>query len=80
MGGFAKLLGQCSAIMAELWSVFEGLKLTKMPVLRKVEINAISIEIVHAIEKERSKKDDGLNLIIQIQRLFENHETVVKTV
>ncbi|KAI5399221.1 hypothetical protein KIW84_064558 [Lathyrus oleraceus] len=51
LGGFAKLMGQCSVFMVELWGMFEGLKLTKFIELRMVEINIGSIDTVHAIEK-----------------------------
>lgn len=49
--GFEKSMGYCDAFMAELWGVVEGLNLTKLLGLRRVEINVDSMDIVHAIEK-----------------------------
>jgi hypothetical protein len=46
LGGFAKGVGNCSAFMAELWGVFEGLALAKRMGLRKIELHIDSAVVV----------------------------------
>lgn len=49
--GFTKFLGECNALLAEFWGVFEGLKLTKPLGLRRVEVNVASTIVIKAIEE-----------------------------
>lgn len=50
-------------IMAELWGVFEGLKLTSGLGLINVVIDVDSMEVVLAIEKCHAKAREGESLI-----------------
>ncbi|MCI21595.1 ribonuclease H protein, partial [Trifolium medium] len=38
LGGFAKCVGLCSAFVAELWGVYEGLRYAHRKGFRKVEL------------------------------------------
>ncbi|MCH80696.1 ribonuclease H protein [Trifolium medium] len=52
LGGFAKGVGDCSAFMAELWGVFEGLSYARRLGFMAVELNidsvTVEVNIVHA--------------------------------
>lgn len=65
-GGFSKPLGNYSAFEAELWEIYEGLKLTKRLEFKMVEINVNSKIIVKILENGNAMIIDGYALIKQI--------------
>ncbi|PNX90324.1 ribonuclease H, partial [Trifolium pratense] len=51
-GGFAKNLGLCSAYVAELWGVFEGLKYAIQKGYNKIEVNVDYMVVDHVIRSK----------------------------
>ncbi|MCI44373.1 ribonuclease H protein, partial [Trifolium medium] len=47
--GFTKGLGACSAYVAKLWGVLEGLKMARVCGVRKLEIHIDSMVVVTSI-------------------------------
>lgn len=47
--GFSKNLGWCTAFVAELWGLWEGLRLAHGMGLKKIEVNLDSQSVVHCI-------------------------------
>lgn len=43
ISGFSKNLGSCNVILAEIWGMYEGLKITKSLGLRRVDVNVDSL-------------------------------------
>jgi hypothetical protein len=52
LGGFAKGVGLCSAFVAELWGVYEGLRQAYRLGFRKVELNIDSEAVVRVLKKK----------------------------
>jgi ribonuclease HI len=50
-GGFAKGVGDCSAFVAELWRVFEGLEYARRLGFVNVELNTDSVTVVISAKK-----------------------------
>ncbi|GAU49448.1 hypothetical protein TSUD_137920 [Trifolium subterraneum] len=59
LGGFAKGLGTCSGLVAELWVALEGLKLAWKKGYKRVELQIDDKDIVKAINKEVLIKAEG---------------------
>ncbi|MCI52232.1 hypothetical protein A2U01_0073476, partial [Trifolium medium] len=53
LGGFAKGVGTCSAFVAELWRVFEGLTYANIMRFMAIELNIDSVVVVHVIKTGR---------------------------
>jgi ribonuclease HI len=70
-GGFAKHLGKCSAYVAELWGVLEGLQYAWQLGYRKLEINVDSIVVVQVLKKGGTCSAMGLALVKKIKRLIQ---------
>ncbi|MCI24501.1 ribonuclease H protein, partial [Trifolium medium] len=71
LGGFAKFLGACSAYVAELWGVLEGLNLARRLGFRAVELHVDSDVVVQVIHSGVSKSSMGRMLLWKIRRLIE---------
>jgi ribonuclease HI len=71
LGGFAKHVGLCSAFMAELWGVYEGLRYASRMGFMKVELNIDSEAVVQVIKARRVCSSSSNALIKQIRRLLD---------
>ncbi|GAU13938.1 hypothetical protein TSUD_262650 [Trifolium subterraneum] len=71
LGGFAKGVGECSAFIAELWGVFEGLSLAKRMCFRKVELHIDSVAVVQVISTGKLKSKLGWSLVLNIRKLLD---------
>jgi ribonuclease HI len=69
LSGFAKSLGTCSVMVAELWGVFEGLKLAWEKGHKLVELQMDAKEIVKALNSDVPPKAEGWSLCKRIWRL-----------
>jgi ribonuclease HI len=70
LGGFAKGVGDCSAFVAELWGVYEGLRQVYKMGFRKVEVEVDSETVVQVIKSGCSKSPKGSSLIKRICQLL----------
>jgi ribonuclease HI len=70
-GGFAKHVGSCSAFMAELWGVLEGLKYARSLGLQMIELNVDSLAVVHVITTGITTSSIGFAMVKRIRRLLE---------
>ncbi|MCH81151.1 putative non-LTR retroelement reverse transcriptase, partial [Trifolium medium] len=68
IGGFSKFLGTCSAYVAELWGLLEGLKYTWKLGFRKVELNVDSVAVVKVIKEGGTASNMGYSLVKEIRR------------
>ncbi|PNX58030.1 ribonuclease H [Trifolium pratense] len=71
IGGFAKNVGLCSAFIAELWGVLEGLRYVHRLGFKKVELNIDSEAVVRVIQNRRSNSSMGSSVMKQIWRFME---------
>ena len=69
--GFSKGLGACSAYVAELWGVFEGLKLALSHGFLRVELLVDSQVVVNTISFAKGGSPTGRTLVQNIRRLLE---------
>ncbi|KAK2403852.1 Polynucleotidyl transferase, ribonuclease H superfamily protein [Trifolium repens] len=65
-GGFAKHVGSCSAFMAELWGVLEGLKYARSLGLQVIELNVDSLAVVHVITTGITTSSMGFAIVKRI--------------
>jgi ribonuclease HI len=72
LGGFAKGVGDCSAFVAELWGVFEGLSLAKRMGFRKIELHIDSVAVVHVISARNTNNKSAWSLQLNIRKLLES--------
>lgn len=63
--------------MAELWGLFEGVKLLHSRGILKVEVNIDFTKFLKAIERRGASVIESLSLINRICKLFDNLEVVV---
>jgi ribonuclease HI len=49
MAGFTKALGDTTAYMAELWGIYEGLKLAKQRGVARLELRTDSQVMAHSL-------------------------------
>jgi ribonuclease HI len=70
LGGFAKGVGLCSAFVAELWGVFEGLSLAYRLGFRNVELEVDSETVVCVIKTGCLKSNGGYSLLKRIKQLM----------
>jgi ribonuclease HI len=79
LGGFAKYLGICSAYVAELWGVLEGLRYARNLGFTRIELNVDSSVVDHVLRRQGNNSPTGSALINQIRRLMDlDWEVVVK--
>ncbi|MCH79931.1 ribonuclease H protein, partial [Trifolium medium] len=72
LGGFVKGVGSCSAFVAELWGVLEGLCLASRMGFTNVELSINSQAIVHVIQAaDRMQGSAGCAVLKKIQRVME---------
>jgi ribonuclease HI len=71
LGGFAKCVGLCSAFVAELWGVYEGLRYAHRLGFRRVELHIDSETVVRVVEKRSTMSSAGSSLLKQIWNLLE---------
>ncbi|KAK2373854.1 Polynucleotidyl transferase, ribonuclease H superfamily protein [Trifolium repens] len=71
LGGFAKGLGECRVMVAELWGAFEGLKLAWERGYKKVELQLDAQNVVKVINKDLHAKAEDWSLCKKIWRLLE---------
>jgi ribonuclease HI len=71
LGGFAKGVGVCSAFVAELWGVLEGLQYARRLRFMAVELNIDSVTVVQVIKTGKLSSPIGLPLVKQIRRYLE---------
>jgi ribonuclease HI len=73
LGGFAKGVGLCSAFVAELWGVYEGLRQAYRLGFRKVELNIDSEAVVRVLKKGSSTSASGCSLLKRIRNLLQKN-------
>ena len=67
--GFARNIGICSSVTAELWAIYEGLLLTWDKGFRKVVLESDSRVAVGFITGDNVRVDKNYNLIMQIKNM-----------
>jgi ribonuclease HI len=77
LGGFAKGVGLCSAFVAELWGVYEGLRQCHRMGFRKVELDIDSMAVVSVLKNRRSSSSSGCSLLKRIWRLMQ-HDWIIE--
>jgi ribonuclease HI len=70
LGGFSKSIGRCSAFIAELWGVLEGLHYVKRLGFTKIELNIDSEAVVRVVRTGRSQSAAGSVLVEQISKMM----------
>jgi ribonuclease HI len=71
LGGFAKNLGRCSAFVAELWGVYEGLSYVRRLGFREIMLDVDSSYVAHVLTKGVTDSIMGRSLVTAIRRLLE---------
>eukprot|EP00258_Populus_trichocarpa_P027694 XP_024443713.1 uncharacterized protein LOC112324533 [Populus trichocarpa] len=66
IGGFARNIGICSSVNAELWAVYVGLQLAWDRGFRKVDLESDSKVVVGLINGDSVRVDRNYNIIMQI--------------
>lgn len=67
LGGFANIIGICSAYFAEFWGVLEGVRLALRLGFKSIEVNMFSLQVVKYINAKDSSNTMGRNLIPKIR-------------
>ena len=70
IGGFARNIGICSSVTAELWAVHDGLQLTWNTGIRRVVLESDSKVVVKLIKNGSGGVDTHYNLIMQIKAML----------
>ena len=70
IGGFARNIGFCSSVTAELWAIHVGLHMTWDRGFRKVVLESDSRVVVEIIKGDTMRVDRNYNLIMQIRGLM----------
>jgi ribonuclease HI len=76
LGGFAKCVGLCSAFIAKLWGVVEGLRFAHCLGFKKVELNIDSEAVVRVVNNGTSSSVMGYSLLKRIRTLLAMDWTV----
>jgi ribonuclease HI len=71
--GFAKALGDTTAYMAELWGIYEGLKLAKHRGTTRIEVRTDSQVIARSLKERRKGSRMGCTLMQKIRRLLDGN-------
>ncbi|MCI20290.1 ribonuclease H protein, partial [Trifolium medium] len=69
LGGFARKLGSCSALMAELWGILSALQLAKEKGYRKVILESDSTVAIDLIVKDYPDNHPCATIVSFINRL-----------
>ena len=69
IGGFARNIGICSSVTAELWAIYVGLHMTWDKGFRKVVLESDSRVVVGLINGDTVRVDRNYNLIMQIKEV-----------
>jgi ribonuclease HI len=77
IGGFAKFIGDCSAFVAELWGVLEGLRYVRRMGYTAVELNVDCVSVEKTIKEGVTDSRLGRALVNKIRRLLEMDWNVV---
>jgi len=77
LGGFARSLGLCSAHVAELWGVLEGLRYARSLDFRRVELHVDSVAVVKILNSGGYGTSDGRSLVMKIRRMLDMDWEVV---
>ena len=64
MGGFARKVGRCSAVAAELWGVHTGLDLAIELQIQCVEVESDSSIMVTLLNKMQEEAPEDSNILI----------------
>jgi ribonuclease HI len=79
LGGFAKRIGKCSAYMAELWGVYEGLRYVRRLGFQAIEVEIDSSLVVNILNSNKIGSIMGSSLVAKIRRLLQmDCEVVVR--
>src|SRR4051812_3583963 len=70
ISGFAKFIGRGEPYMAELWGLYEGIKLAKQLRFNKVELQVDSTLVVQDVQQKRNIQRHGNNLLSKVLSLF----------
>jgi ribonuclease HI len=70
IGGFARNIGICSSVNAELWAVYVGLQLAWDRGFRKVDLESDSKVVVGLINGDSVRVDRNYNIIMQIKGML----------
>jgi ribonuclease HI len=70
VGGFAKYIGYCNTLVAELWGVLESLKYMPGHNFKKVELHVDSLIVVGAITDRRSGSPNRRVIVEKIHPLL----------
>jgi ribonuclease HI len=70
LGGFSRNLGCCSAYLAELWGVYDGLCLARNIGVQKVKLHVDSSVVVQTLNNSTGGSIVGWRLIQEIRRLL----------
>ncbi|KAE8731150.1 hypothetical protein F3Y22_tig00002840pilonHSYRG00476 [Hibiscus syriacus] len=73
-GGFNKNIGNCSALQAELWGIFEGLRLAQNLGMENMIIQTDSVQAIKSLE-DPSAANSSLALVRAITKLRNNTRT-----
>jgi ribonuclease HI len=76
LGGYAKCVGLCSAFVAELWGVVEGLRYAHRLGFRKIQLSVDSAAVVQVLANGTSKSMMGTSLVKQIKMMLEQEWSV----
>jgi ribonuclease HI len=69
--GYAAALGPCSAFVAELWGIFEGMKLAKSRNIPRLEVQVDSTAVLQCLSSANNGSIRGRSLVRKIQGLME---------
>ena len=67
LGGFAKNLGQCSVLEAELWGIYEGLNLAWEAGLRNIILESDSVKAVPMVKSMTQERNPFASTVCKIK-------------
>ncbi|XP_050893058.1 uncharacterized protein LOC127098491 [Lathyrus oleraceus] len=67
LGGFAKYIGNCNALIVEFCGVHEGIRLVKNYSIKNVEFQVDNVEVLKVITSYKLHRKFGLNMVHKIQ-------------
>jgi ribonuclease HI len=68
--GFAKALGTCSAFVAELWGILEGMKLAKDRNIQRLEVQVDSKAVLQCVSSSKNGSIRGRRLVRKIREIM----------
>ncbi|GAU38719.1 hypothetical protein TSUD_396480 [Trifolium subterraneum] len=69
--GFTKALGDTTAYMAELWGIYEGLRLAQRRKMTRLELRTDSQVIAQRLQDQQGGSNTGCTLMKKIRRLLD---------